>query len=59
MNLPLLTVTDFAAYAPEVDTTKYTSDTISGMIQIASDIVGDILDYDPLAQNYTDEVQRG
>lgn len=58
-NYNLITVTDFQLYAPEVDISQYTADTISGMISQSSQIVSDILDYTPLAEDITDELCKG
>lgn len=58
-NLNLVTVTDFQLYAPEIDLSAYTPDTISGMISQASQRVADILDYTPLAEDITAEIAKG
>lgn len=54
----LITVTEFANYAPDVDTSKYTEPTISGMISQASKAVSTYLGYTPLAEDITDELKE-
>lgn len=56
---PIITAAEFASYAPEVDTSNYDPATISGMINKASQIVADFLDYPPIAQDITDETVNG
>ena len=58
MNASIITVTDFKAFAPEVTTSNYDNPTISGMIASASDIVSDILGYNPILETITDEVKE-
>ena len=49
----IITVSEFGQFAPEVDTARFDSPTISGVISQASSIVSDILDYTPLAETLT------
>lgn len=58
-NLNLITVTDFQNYAPEVDITQYSNATVSGMINQASQIASDILQYTPLAEDIVAEIGEG
>lgn len=55
----LITVSEFASYAPEVDTSRYDAPTISGMISQASKQVSDYLEYTPYAEDVVDELARG
>lgn len=55
----LITTTEFATYAPEVDTARYSAPTISGFIGMASQQVADYLQYDPLAADVVAEVKNG
>lgn len=50
-DLNLITVSELGLYAPEINTSKYTQETISGMISMASKQVGDYLGYTPLAED--------
>lgn len=58
-NLNLITVTDFQNYAPEVDISSYSGATVSGMINQASQIASDILQYTPLAEDIVGEIGEG
>ena len=53
----LITVTQFAQFAPEVDTSKYDAPTISGLISAASQQVSDYLQFTPLAEDITNELR--
>ncbi len=53
----LITVEEFQSKAPEVDTSKYTTETVSGFITRGSEQVGRYLQYDPLVENITDELK--
>ena len=57
-NLNLITTTEFAAYAPEVDVSRYTTPTVSGFIAMASQQVTDYLHYSPLAEDITGELKQ-
>lgn len=53
----LITTVEFKEKAPEVDTSRYTDATVSGFITQASEEVGRYLQYDPLAEDITDELK--
>lgn len=59
MDYNLITVAEFGAYAPEVDTSAYGDPTISGMISMASKQVADYIGYTPIAEFVVDEVREG
>lgn len=56
-DLNLITVSEFASFAPEVDTTRFDSPTISGIISQASRQVSDYLQYSPLAEDIVNEIK--
>jgi hypothetical protein len=58
-DLNLITVTEFGQYAPEIDTSKFIPDTVSGIISQASRQVSDYLEYTPLAEDIVDELAQG
>lgn len=58
-NYSIVTVSDVQVYAPEIDLTPYDNPTVSGIISHASQIVSDYLDYTPIAETITDEIQKG
>lgn len=55
----LLTVTELGQYAPEVDTSRFDSPTLSGIISQASKGVADYLEFTPYAETITNEIARG
>lgn len=55
----IITVTEFGLLAREVDTTKFSSPTISGMISQASKQVSDYLEYTPFAEDIANEMKPG
>lgn len=54
----LITTTEFANLAPEVDTSQYTEPTLSGMISQSSRQVADYIGYSPIAEDVVDEVRE-
>jgi len=58
-NASIVTVTDFQALAPEVDTTRYDNPTISGILSQASQVASDILGFNPMLEVIVDEVKEG
>lgn len=54
----LITTTEFANMAPEIDTSQYTDATLSGKVSQASRQVGDYLGYSPNAESITDELRE-
>ncbi len=54
-NYNIITTTEFAAYAPEVDTSRYGDTTVSGFIAMASEQVNQYLGYSPLAEDIVNE----
>jgi hypothetical protein len=59
MTMNYLSVSDFAAYAPEVDTSQFTEATISGMITQSSRKVDAYLGYSPALEVVMNEKSRG
>jgi hypothetical protein len=59
IDVNIITVAQFTAYAPEVDVTQYDAPTLSGMIGDASKMVSDILGYTPVAEVIVDELRPG
>lgn len=55
----IVTVEDFQLLAPEVDLTKFSAPTISGVLSWASKQVSDYLEYTPLAEDIVAEIGLG
>ena len=54
----LITVAEFKEKAPEVDTSRYTGPTVSGFITQSSEEVGKFLQFDPIAENISNELKN-
>ncbi len=54
-NTNIITTIEFAQYAPEIDTSRYTDTTVSGFIGMASEQVNQYLGYSPLAEDIVNE----
>jgi hypothetical protein len=54
----LITVDQFKLFAPEIDISRYTTETLESMIAWASKQVSDYLQYTPLAEDITDEIKE-
>lgn len=59
LNVNLITVAQFTAYAPEVDVSQFNDPTISGFISRASQVATDYLGYTPVLEVITDELRPG
>lgn len=57
--LNIISTTEFANLAPEIDTSMYTDATVSGIISQSSRLVSDYIGYSPFAENITDELREG
>ena len=57
-HINLITTTEFANLAPEVDTSRYTDATLSGKITQASRMADDYLGYSPNAESITEELRE-
>jgi hypothetical protein len=59
LNYSIVTVDELRVYAPELSLSAYDNPTVSGMLIQSSQIVSDFLDYTPVIETITDEIQKG
>lgn len=57
-NVNIISVSDFQAYAPEIDVSQYSAPTMSGIITQASSMVANYLQYTPVAEDITNELKE-